>query len=134
MPTVRRVAVLGAGTMGSRIAAHFANAGVPALLLDLDLPTAKKGIETAAKVNPKGFFTDSAMSLVTPGSFDADLPKTADADWILEAVTENLQIKRDLWKRVEAVRRIDSIVSTNTSGIPLAQISDGFSPAFRQHF
>src|SRR6476469_5423874 len=132
MNTLRRVAVLGAGTMGSRIAAHFANAGVPALLLDLDLATAKKGIETAAKINPKGFFANSAMSLVTPGSFDADLPQASEADWILEAVTENLEIKRDLWRRVEAVRRPDSIASTNTSGIPLAQISEGFSPEFRR--
>ena len=134
MNTLRRVAVLGAGTMGSRIAAHFANAGVPALLLDLDLATAKKGIETAAKANPKGFFTNAAMSLVMPGSFDADLPQASDADWILEAVTENLQIKRDLWRRVEAVRRPDSIASTNTSGIPLAQISEGFSPELRRSF
>lgn len=141
MRTIRSVAVLGAGTMGSRIAAHFANAGVPALLLDIVLPNqpnrnaaALKGLENAAKQRPVGFFTDSAMSLVTPGNFEDDLPRIAECDWIIEAVTENLEIKRNLWTRVEALRRGDSIVSTNTSGIPLKQISAGFSAEFRRHF
>ena len=141
MRTLRRVAVLGAGTMGARIASHFANAGVPSLLLDIVLPhqtnrdaAALKGIENAAKQKPGGFFTESAMSLIKPGNFEDDLDKIADCDWILEAITEDLQIKRNLWHKVELIRRPDAIVSTNTSGIPLAQISEGFSPGFRSHF
>jgi 3-hydroxyacyl-CoA dehydrogenase len=141
MRTLRRVAVLGAGTMGSRIAAHFANAGVPSLLLDLSLhnqpnrnAAALKGIENAAKQKPGAFYTDSAMALIKPGNFDDNLREIVDCDWIIEAVTEDLEIKRNLWHRVETIRRPDSILSTNTSGIPLARIAAGFSPGFRRHF
>src|SRR5579885_1700048 len=134
MRTIHRVAVLGAGTMGSRIAAHFANAGVPSVLLDVTADLAKKGIENAAKMRPGGFFVDSLASFITPGSFDQDLGKVADCDWIMEAVTENLEIKRSLWGKVEKLRKPGSIVSTNTSGIPLAQIAEGFSAEFRKHF
>ena len=121
--------------MGSRIAAHFANAGIPAILLDIVSPgnpdrnaAAKKGLESAAKQRPAGFFTDAAVSLVKPGNFEDNLNDLSECDWIIEAVTENLDIKRNLWKRIELVRKPDAILSTNTSGIPLAQISQGFSP------
>jgi 3-hydroxyacyl-CoA dehydrogenase len=127
--------------MGSRIAAHFANAGIPARLLDMVLPgqanrnaAAIKGIETAAKQKPVAFFTDSARSLITPGNFDDNLHEISDCDWIIEAVTENLEIKRKLWERVDAVRSPEAVLSTNTSGIPLARISEGFSDAFRRRF
>jgi 3-hydroxyacyl-CoA dehydrogenase len=141
MIPIRRIAVLGAGTMGARIAAHCANAGFPALLLDVVLPgeadrnsAARKGLEAARKGSPAGFFTDAAVSLVTAGNFEDDLPKLAGCDWIVEAVTENLEIKRALWRKVEAVRKPGSVVSTNTSGIPLRNISEGFSEDFRKHF
>jgi 3-hydroxyacyl-CoA dehydrogenase len=127
--------------MGSRIAAHFANAGVPALLLDIVLPNvpdrsaaARKGIETAAKQKPVAFFTEETVALVKRGNFEDDLTELASCDWIIEAVTENLQVKRDLWLKVDGVRKPDAILSTNTSGIPLAQISEGFSPQFRSQF
>src|SRR5258708_33189554 len=119
MRTIQRVAVLGAGTMGSRIAAHFANAGFPSVLLDVNTAAAAKGIENAAKQRPGGFFVDSSATLITPGNFNDDLGKVADCDWIIEAVTENLEIKRSLWKKVEALRDPDPIGSTHTRGIPL---------------
>jgi 3-hydroxyacyl-CoA dehydrogenase len=131
---VGRVAVLGAGTMGSRIAAHFANAGIPSDLLDVSTDAATKGIQTAIKQKPGAFFLDSSAALITPGNFDEHLDRVSKADWIIEAVTEKLDIKRSLWKRVEPLRRADAIVSTNTSGIPLRQISEGFSAEFRRHF
>jgi len=134
MRTIRRVAVLGAGTMGSRIAAHFANAGISSVLLDVTAQAAAKGVETAIKQRPGAFFIDSSAPLISTGSFDNDLSKVAECDWIIEAVTENLEIKRSLWRKVEALRSPDAIVSTNTSGIPLRQISEGFSPGFRKHF
>ena len=141
MRTIRRVAVLGAGTMGSRIAAHFANAGVPALLLDIVIPgqanrnaAALKGIENASKQRPAGFFTDDKIALIEPGNFEDHLERVAECDWIVEAVVENLELKRDLWRKVDAARKIDAILSTNTSGIPLAQISEGFPAQFRRHF
>jgi 3-hydroxyacyl-CoA dehydrogenase len=133
--------VLGAGTMGSRIAAHFANAGVPSLLLDIVLPrqpnrnaAAQKGIENALKQRPGGFFTDDRVSLIRPGNFEDDLGALAECDWIIEAIVESLEPKRELWRKVETIRKPDAIVSTNTSGIPLANISAGFSSEFRRHF
>ena len=141
MKPLRRVAVLGAGTMGSRIAAHFANAGFPVDLLDIVQPGQPKrnaaalaGIENAAKQKPVGFFTDSARTLITPGNFEDDLSRVRDCDWIIEAVSENLEIKRHLWYQVAALRTPGTILSTNTSGIPLARISEGFNDEFRQHF
>jgi len=141
MRTIRRVAVLGAGTMGARIAAHFANAGVPSVLLDIVIPgqpnrnaAALKGIENAAKQKPGGFMTDSAAALIKPGNFEDNLHEVADCDWIIEAVVENLELKRELYAKVEKVRRQSSILSTNTSGIPLTKIAEGFSSDFRKHF
>jgi 3-hydroxyacyl-CoA dehydrogenase len=127
--------------MGARIAAHFANAGIPSVLLDIVLPNqpnrnaaALKGLESVAKLRPGGFFVNDSAALITPGNFDDDLAKVADCDWIIEAVAENLEIKRGLWKKVEALRQPHAIVSTNTSGIPLHKIAEGFSEAFRKHF
>src|SRR3984893_927255 len=141
MRTIRRVAVLGAGTMGSRIAAHFANAGVPSLLLDVVLPgqpnrnaAAVKGIENALKQRPGGFFTEDKAALIRPGNFEDDLQQLADCDWIIEAIVESLEPKRDLWGKVDTQRNREAILSTSTSGIPLASISEGFSAEFRRHF
>ncbi len=138
---IRRVAVLGAGTMGSRIAAHLANAGIPSLLLDVVVPGAKSpdqaaraGIETALKGRPAAFFAPESAGLITTGNFDDDLPKIKDCDWILEAVTEDLAVKRALYDRVVAYRSPGSIVSTNTSGIPLVKIAQGYPAEFRENF
>lgn len=127
--------------MGSRIAAHFANAGIPSLLLDLVLPgepdrtaAARKGIEKALKQRPGAFFTEARTALITPGNFEDDLAKVGEADWIIEAVVENLDAKREIWRKVDVCRRPDAILSTNTSGIPLAHISEGFSSDFRRNF
>src|ERR1700761_9208356 len=120
MRSIRRVAVLGAGTMGSRIAAHFANAGVPALLLDVagkpnrNAP-ALQGIQNAWKQRPAGFFTDEAAALVTAGNFEDDLNQISTCDWIIEAIVENLDAKRALWLKVDAARKPGTILSTNTS-------------------
>ncbi|HLW77666.1 MAG TPA: 3-hydroxyacyl-CoA dehydrogenase/enoyl-CoA hydratase family protein, partial [Bryobacteraceae bacterium] len=117
------------------------NAGVPSLLLDIVLPrqanrnaAALKGIENALKQRPGGFFSDDKAALIRPGNFEDDLNELAGCDWIIEAIVESLEPKRDLWRKVETIRKPDAIVSTNTSGIPLAQISAGFSSEFRRHF
>jgi 3-hydroxyacyl-CoA dehydrogenase len=134
MRTIHKVAVLGAGTMGARIAAHFANAGIPSILLDLNTPAALKGIENAAKQRPGGFFVNESSALITPGNFEDELAKISECDWIIEAVAENLAIKRGLFQKIELLRKPTAIVSTNTSGIPLHKIAEGFSTGFRQHF
>src|ERR1700693_1516317 len=100
MTPLRRVAVLGAGTMGARIAAHFANAGIPSLLLDLDTTLAAKGLENALQQRPAAFFTKAGAALVTPGGFESHLDPLSACDWIIEAVVENLDVKRALWNRV----------------------------------
>src|SRR5215470_15078246 len=141
MKSLRRVAVLGAGTMGARIAAHFANAGVPTLLLDIvppdaDGPARNKiaaaGLEAAVKSKPAAFFEPSLARLVTVGNFEDDLQRLTDVDWVIEAVVENLALKRALLKKVEAIRKPGTIVTTNTSGLPVGKIAEGFSEDFRR--
>ncbi len=120
--------------MGSRIAAQLANAKVPSLLLDLDAATARNGLDAALKSRPGAFFVPEGARLITTGSFDTDLAKIKGCDWIVEAVSENLEIKRSLYDRLMPHRKPGAIVSTNTSGIPLAQIAAGYSDEFREHF
>jgi 3-hydroxyacyl-CoA dehydrogenase len=120
--------------MGAQIAAHFANADTPALLLDVTADAARQGLERARKLKPDPFFTPDTWRLVTTGSFDADLNRIHDCDWIIEAVVEQLDIKRGLLQRVDAARRPGSIVSSNTSGIPIAALAEGRSDDFRKHW
>ncbi len=133
MIQVRSVAVLGAGTMGAQIAAHFANAGVPVLLLDVTRAAAREGLERARKLSPDPFFVPTGHTLVRTGGFDEDLDAIAGADWIVEAVVERLDVKQALFERVERVRAAHAIVSSNTSGIPIAALADGRSPSFKAH-
>ena len=155
MMRIAKAAVLGAGTMGAQIAAHLANAGLPTLLLDippsqllpeeqaksltLDSPAvrnriARSGFEAAQKAKPAAFFTPDATALVSVGNFDDDLAKLKDCDLIIEAVVENLNIKRSLYERVEQHRKPSSIVASNTSGIPIHLLAEGRSEDFKQHF
>ena len=134
MGRINSVTVLGAGTMGAQIAAHFANAGVPSLLLDITADAAKQGLERARRLKPGPAFTPDTWKLVTTGSFDADLARVGASDWIVEAVVERLDIKRGLLEKVDATRRAGSIVSSNTSGIPIAALAEGRSDDFRQHW
>src|ERR1700720_130697 len=141
MKQIHKVAVLGAGTMGARIAAHFANAGVPSFLLDIvapdaDVPARNKiaaaGLDAAKKSKPAAFMDSALARLVTVGNFEDDLKKLAEVDWIIEAVVENLDIKQALLRKVEAVRNPGTIVTTNTSGLPVGKIAEGFSDDFRR--
>jgi 3-hydroxyacyl-CoA dehydrogenase len=131
---IREVAVLGAGTMGAQIAAHFANAGVPALLLDVTRDAAREGLDRAKALKPDPFFTHETPALVRTGGFDDDLAGIARCDWIVEAVVERLDVKQSLFARVESHRRADAVVSSNTSGIPIAALAAGRSESFRRHF
>jgi 3-hydroxyacyl-CoA dehydrogenase len=143
---IEKAVVLGAGTMGSRIAAHFANAGLPCVLLDIvppNLPAGqaadrnkivRTGLETARKAKPAAFFTPSLADKVAIGNFEDDLPRCAEADWIIEVVAENLEIKRNLLTRVAQYRKPDAIVTTNTSGLPVHLIAEGMSEEFQQHW
>jgi len=152
---IYKVVVIGAGTMGGGIAAHFANAGVPVTLLDI-VPReltpkeeakgltlsdkvvrnriVQEGLERALKSRPASFFTKEHDALVSVGNLEDDFDAVAEADWIIEVIVENLAIKQKLMKRVDEVRKPYAIISTNTSGIPVASISEGLSEGFRQHF
>jgi 3-hydroxyacyl-CoA dehydrogenase len=141
MKRIAKVAVLGAGVMGARIASHLANAAVPSFLLDIVPPgvdaasrnkLALAGLEAAKKAKPAAFFDPSLASLVTPGNFEDDLKRVAEVDWIIEAVVEDLEIKRALLKKVDALRKPGTIITTNTSGLPVAKIAEGFPDDFRR--
>ena len=119
--------------MGAQIAAHLANAGVPVSLLDLSVETAQTGLDRARTLKPDPFFVPEAVLLIRTGSLE-DLTGLADSDWVIEAVIEDLTVKRDLMRRVEAHRARGTIVSSNTSGIPLAAIAEGRSEDFRRHW
>jgi len=152
---IEKAAVLGAGTMGARIAAHLANAGIPCYLLDivppelnadekrkgltLEKPAVRNrivlaGLDAAKKARPAAFFTPETARLVTPGNFDDNLAWCGDVDWIIEAIAENLEIKRKLLERVDAVRKPGTIVTSNTSGLPIRLIAEGRSEDFQQHW
>ena len=134
MTRIRSAAVLGAGTMGAQIAAHLANAGVPTLLLDVNEQTAAEGLARARKLTPDPFFTAAAASLVRTGGLDTGLEAIRGSDWIVEAVVERLDIKQQLFEKVDRCRSAESIVTSNTSGIPIAALAEGRSDGFRRHF
>ena len=146
---INKVAVLGAGTMGGGIAAHLANIGMDVVLLDMvppDLSEAERtdpkasnrivnaGYERMVKARPANLARDDRAKFITLGNFEDDFDKIADCDWIVEAIVEQLKPKQQLMARVEEVRKPGSIVSSNTSGIPIHQIADGRSADFKAHF
>jgi 3-hydroxyacyl-CoA dehydrogenase len=152
---IDRVAVVGAGVMGSAIAAHFANAGFLVDLLDIVPSTltpeeqtrgltlshpqvrnriVSKGLESAKRSKPPAFFAPQCAEAVRLGNLEDHLPRLSDADWIIEAVTENLEIKEGALKRIDAARKLGTIVSSNTSGIPIHRLASGLSEDFRRHW
>ncbi len=144
---IRKVAVLGAGNMGARIAAHIANAGIPAVLLDVVPPgvtkeatkTARSQIAQAAldalkTVKPAAFYQANGANLITVGNLEDDLDLLRDCDWIIEAVVENLEIKRELLQKIAPYRSADALVTTNTSGLPISQIAAQMDADFRYHW
>ncbi|MDX2245525.1 MAG: 3-hydroxyacyl-CoA dehydrogenase NAD-binding domain-containing protein [Bacteroidia bacterium] len=153
--SIRKVAVLGSGVMGSRIACHFANIGVEVLLLDIvprELTPAEqaKGLSlthpavrnrlvnealtAAVKGKPAALFVNESAQLIKTGNFDDDFEKIADCDLILEAVVERLDIKKIIFEKVDKYRKPGSIITSNTSGIPIHMIAEGRSEDFRKHF
>jgi 3-hydroxyacyl-CoA dehydrogenase len=155
MLRIEKAAVLGAGTMGAQIAAHLANASIPTILLDivpreltpeeakrgltLESPEvrnriARAGLDAAKKAKPAAFFHADAARLVSVGNFEDDMARLKDCDLIIEAVVENLDIKRKLFEQVEAARRPGSVVGSNTSGIPIHLLAEGRSDDFKEHF
>lgn len=153
--TINKVAVLGSGIMGSRIACHFANIGVEVLLLDiapkelnaeeqakglaLTHPAVKNrvvntALQTAVKTNPSPIYSQSVLQKITTGNFDDDMPKIANYDWIIEVVVENLDIKKKVFEQVEQFRKPGTLITSNTSGIPIHLMAEGRSDDFKANF
>jgi 3-hydroxyacyl-CoA dehydrogenase len=145
--TIRKVAVLGSGVMGSRIACHFAGIGLEVLLLDMvpkeaaDSKDRKarnrlvdESLQFAVKSNPSPLYLKDAAKRIATGNFDDDMPRIADCDWVIEVVVERLDIKQSIYERVEKFRKPGTLVSSNTSGIPIHMMADGRSEDFKRHF
>ena len=131
---IRKAGVIGAGTMGAGIAAQFANAHVPVVLLDIVPGAAARAVEAMARTDPAPLMHPRDARLITPGTIADDLGQLAECDWIVEAVVEHPQVKRALYLQLEAVRRPGSVVSSNTSTIPLAVLLDGLPQSFAADF
>jgi 3-hydroxyacyl-CoA dehydrogenase len=152
---IHKAAVLGAGTMGAAIAAHLANVGIPSYLLDIVPPAttadektrgltladrevrnrfAREGLQRCLKARPANFFVEDGARLITIGNLEDDFARLGEVDWIIEAVVERLDVKQQLMARIDSVRRPATIVSTNTSGIPVYRIAEGRSAEFQAHF
>lgn len=132
--TTGRAAVLGAGTMGAQIAAHLANIGWQVLLLDLTHEIAKQGLERVSKLKPAPFYLPELASHIEIGSFETDFPRLKEADWVIEAVVEKPDIKRDLWTRVQEYVAPHAVLSTNTSGLSIHEMSDACRDDIKQRF
>jgi len=153
--SINKVAVLGSGIMGSRIACHFANIGVEVLLLDiapkeltaeeqakgltLDKPAVKNRIvntalQTAVKTNPSPVYSKKVLNKIKTGNFDDDMSKIAGFDWVIEVVVENLDIKKKVFEQVEQFRKPGTLITSNTSGIPIHLMAEGRSEDFKAHF
>lgn len=143
---IKSVAVLGSGVMGSRLACHFANIGLKVVLLDIPTPgyegteTAKKNqmvnqmLQNAVKSNPSPVYTQQVARNIQTGNFDEHLPLISECDWILEAVVENLGIKQSLFEKIEQFRKPGTLITSNTSGIPIHMMLEGRSDDFKAHF
>ncbi|MBB3058516.1 3-hydroxyacyl-CoA dehydrogenase/enoyl-CoA hydratase family protein [Mucilaginibacter gotjawali] len=143
---IKKVAVLGSGVMGSRIACHFANIGVQVLLLDIvpkDAPAGDKkarnkivndALEFALKSNPSPIYLKSFAKRISTGNFEDDMPKIAECDWTIEVVVERLDIKQTVFESVEKFRKPGTLITSNTSGIPIHLMAEGRSEDFRKNF
>ena len=136
---IRKVAVLGAGTMGAAIAAHCANAGLEVELLDIapedgndKNAVVKQGFDRMKKARPAALMSKEVAERMRIGNFDDDFDRISDADWIVEAIIEKLEPKQQLMERVENTAKEDAIISSNTSGIPLHQVAEGRSDRLQE--
>ena len=134
MREIKKVAVLGAGVMGSQIAAHLANTGIPSMLFDLTQELSEKGIQTALKLKPAPFYNPNDAKYITPMNYDDHIEHLKEADWIIEVIAERLDWKQQLFKRIQPYVRADSIVSSNTSGLLIKDMMQDMPVEFRKNF
>ena len=130
----RRVCVLGAGTMGSGIAAHLANIGFEVTLLDISREAAEQGLERARKARPPHFYLQDRANQIRLGGINDNLGWVTEADWVCEAIVEKMDLKRNLFAALEDVLQPDAMISTNTSGLQIELLAEGRSESFRKRF
>lgn len=131
---VEKIAVIGAGTMGGGIAAHAANLGLEVLLYDITQDVARQGLERTQGARPPHFYDHESLERVTVYGIDSDLAHLREADWVCEAIVEDMRAKRELYANIEKVLREDTLVSTNTSGLEIRELAQGWSESFRRRF
>lgn len=129
----KKVCVVGAGVMGSGIAAQLANAGISCLLLDVK-DQAKAGLQKALKLKPASFFTPKHADFIETGSLETDLPRVKECDWVVEAIVENIEIKKDFFAKLEALVNPDTVITSNSSGLSLKSMTEGRSADFKSRF
>src|SRR5207253_996384 len=131
---IRNVAVLGAGTMGAQIAGHLANAGLMVRILDVTLDQARDGLRALEKSSPAGLFVPERIRQIEIGAFDKDLPLISQADWVIEAIVENADIKKQFLEKVDRARKPGSLITTNTSGLSVTNLATDRTEDFRRHW
>ena len=129
-----RVAVLGSGVMGAQIAGHLSNAGIPSYLFDISMELALKGKESLSSLKPTPLYKPKNASLVTPCTYDNDLAKIGEVDWVLEAVVERLDIKEKVYQKLLPHLKNTALLTSNTSGIPLSDLTVSLPKEVRQRF
>ena len=134
MKEIKKVAVLGAGVMGSQIAAHLANAGIPSMLFDLNQQLAEAGIQNALKLKPAPFYNPKDARLITPMNYEQHLEQLKEADWVVEAIAERLDWKQDLFRKIQPHLKPGTIVTSNTSGLLIEDMLQGMPDSFRRNF
>ncbi len=134
MKEIKKVAVLGSGVMGSQIAAHLANAGIPSMVFDLNQELAERGLQTALKLKPAPFYNPRDVKLITPMNYDDHLNHLQEADWVIEVIAERLDWKQDLFKRIQPYVGTDSIFTSNTSGLLIKDMIQNMPLEFRKNF
>src|SRR5262245_28880591 len=134
MAMIRNLAVLGAGTMGAQIAAHAANAGLRVILLDISKELVQAALKGLEKSSPAALFVPENIRQIDIGTFENDLVRIKEADWIVEAIVEDPQIKRNLLEKVDAARRPGTLITTNTSGLSVTALAKGRSEDFRKYW
>ncbi len=131
---IEKVAILGSGIMGGQLAALFANVGIPSLMYDISQEIAERGLKMAQEVKPAAFYSPRYQEYITPCNYEEHLDRIKEADWIVEAVVERLDIKKNLFQRIRPYLKPNAIVSSNTSGLSIADILEGFPKDFRSRF
>ena len=131
---IEKVAVLGTGVMGAQIAAHLTNAKIPVLAFDISQEIAEKGVEASTKLKPSAYYNPKTVEMITPLNYDAHIKRIAECDWIIEVIAERLDWKQDLYKKIKPHLKKDAIITSNTSGISIAELVEGMDAEMASRF